>query len=479
VALGSGTLTLPANDAVSWKVPTPGLLSFDIRIVNASGWGASVFDNPPAFDVLLINKVTYDIYSSGTGSLSVDNRFFFKRVNWVWRRDLFLDASFAFMGDWYIVLDNSNVWDLDAAGLDPGAPSARPPRQSNLTVQYSVEYVLSTAKSVTQLATPCGTVTLNKAPNPVFSYRLTTGVWEIEFGIDSCATGVVPTELNVTMGPCPVIYYVLDRTNFAVVSANDFQSAAHDPSIQPPPSGARHVLNITSAVGELFFVMYAKSATVSAWYRIDQLGASCGRTPAGTANCTLGTRDCACLGDNSCNRGLRCANATCVACPVGDVDCACRQSFTCNAPDSICTGASLRAGGTCQRCPRGTASCPPRAASLLDAVWDRCDADLKTFAFGNTETCQQCPRGKVGCRCDPGNACSSGSLCNVNVTTCVADPNRTTSRPVVPKTTAPRTEVSRFVVEPVETRGVDPESDAARLTVGSLAFVMVIRSFFF
>lgn len=476
-ALGSGVQTLEANDALSWKVPTPGLLSFDVRLVNASGWGANVFDNTPFVDVLLINKTNYDIYTASVGAITVDHRYFFKRVNWVWRRDMFLGAAFDFVGDWYLVVDNGFVWDLDAAGVDPG-PSARPPRgrASNLTVRYSVEYVVSSA--VTQLTAPCGTVTLNKTPNPAFYYRLTTGVWEIEFGIDSCATGVVPTG-NVTAGPCPLIYYILDRANFDIVAANDFQAALHEASIQPPPTGARHTLNVTSAVGELFFVLYAKSATTTAWYRVDKLGEVCGKAPPANSTCALGTLDCACHADASCNRGLRCnaATVTCVACPVGDANCACRQSFTCSAADLYCTGASLRTNGVCTRCAAGAAGCSPRLAGVNDTVWDRCDADLKPFAMGSVEVCLACPRGDTRCRCGPANQCSVGNLCNATTETCTADPTRTTVLSTVPPTTAPVKETTRFVVEPVETRGNDPSGNAAT-PLRLAAFAALVHVYF-
>lgn len=450
------------------------MLSFDIRITNSTGWGVNAFDSAAYVDVLLVNKKNYDIYTLSSGAFTVDHRYFFKRVNWVTRRDLNLAAAYDFAGDWYLVLDNGYTWDLDAAGVDPG-PSARPPRgrPSLLTVDYTVDYVVASA--VTQLTAPCGLVTLNKSPNPAFYYRLTAGSWELQFGIDSCATGVAPTG-NVTSGPCPLIYYILDRTNFDIINSGDFQTAVHDAAIQPPPSGARFALNVSVAAAELFFVLYAKSSTLSAWYRVDKLGEMCGRALGTNDTCIAGTVGCACSADRTCNRGMRCGNNTCIACAVGDVGCSCTQAYTCGSPDLRCIGASLRVPGVCTRCDLGTVNCAPRPNAT--DLWERCDANLRPLAYGNADVCLQCPRGDINCRCGAASVCSEPTnLCNATTDICVTDPSKaTTTTTPAPTTVASGTDTTtRFVVEPVETRGVDPQpSAAASLIVPPIRSLLVV-----
>jgi hypothetical protein len=204
----------------------------------------------------------------------------------------------------------------------------------------------------------------------------------------------------------------------------------------------------------------------------------CGRALAVNDSCIAGTTGCACSADRTCNRGMRCENNTCTACAVGDVGCSCTQAYTCGAPDLRCIGASLRVPGVCTRCDLGTLNCAPRPNGT--DVWDRCDANLRPLTYGNAEICLQCTRGDINCRCGAAGACSEPTnLCNATTDICVTDPSKaTTTTMPVPTTAASGTDATtRFVVEPVETRGADPQPSAAAVPTRSILAILALMLF--
>ena len=120
--------------------------------------------------------------------------------------------------------------------------------------------------------------------------------------------------------------------SYTKVSNRDFEGVEFVQALQPPPSGERWTLNATNQ--ELYFVMYARSATLNVYYRIDKLGERCGAV----GTCPPGAEDCACRSDGSCNRGLRCDADTlmCKACGVGTVGCDCTFAYSCNSQELRC-----------------------------------------------------------------------------------------------------------------------------------------------
>jgi hypothetical protein len=115
----------------------------------------------------------------------------------------------------YLVVDNTFDWNFDALAGGVGL-SAHPPAQSSLSIQYTLTY--SSAELVdTTLVGACGVVTLNTNPNPPFYKNLSVGLYDIAFGVDSCAGDVVsPAVSNVSSSACPFLAYVLDPDAFHV-----------------------------------------------------------------------------------------------------------------------------------------------------------------------------------------------------------------------------------------------------------------------
>jgi hypothetical protein len=463
---------LEANDALSWKVPTPGLLSFDIRITNSSGWGVNAFDAAAYVDVLLVNKKNYDIYTLSTGAITVDHRYFFNASTGSRVAISFSPPPTISPATGISCSTTATPGISTAAGVDPG-PSARPPRgrPSLLTVDYTVDYVVASA--VTQLTAPCGLVTLNKSPNPAFYYRLTAGTWELQFGIDSCATGVAPVG-NVTSGPCPLIYYILDRTNFDIINAGDFQTAVHDAAIQPPPSGARFALNVSAPPpsSSLFSTpnpplsppgtASTSSAKCAAARSPSTTRASPAPPPARAAPTAPATEAC--------------AAKTTPAPPAPSATSAARARR--RTPAARPTSAALAPRSACQACARAAISAHsiaprPNATDL----WERCDANLRPLTYGNADVCLQCTRGDINCRCGAASVCSEPTnLCNATTDICVTDPSKaTTTTTPVPTTAASGTDATtRFVVEPVETRGADPQPSSAAAAAAPIQWTLAI-----
>lgn len=113
----------------------------------------------------------------------------------------------------YLLFDNTFLWDFDKYSGGVGQ-SASPPAGSSLTVQYTVDYARS---SDVVLTGDCGVVTLNPNPNPSIYKLLLPGVYDIEFGIDSCASDLVSVPgANITDSPCKFLVYILDETGLMV-----------------------------------------------------------------------------------------------------------------------------------------------------------------------------------------------------------------------------------------------------------------------
>ena len=230
---------------------------------------------------------------------------------------------------------------------------------------------------------------------------------------------------------------------------------------QPPKTGEAWRLNVTES--DLYFVLYAESSTLNAFYRVDRVGEMCGVAGA----CPVGVESCACRSDGTCNRDLRCnpQSLTCEACPVGEAGCACSFAYSCNQPNVRCRQWSLRDPGVCQPCALGTESCTPRSGnnSVAAQFWARCDEALVPFEVtGRGETCLPCSRGDPHCRCRPDLTCSQSegeAVCDEASERCELVMPMTTPKPIamsgnVQPTTGKSTD---FVVEPVATRGEDPQ----------------------
>ena len=68
---GSDLRTVQVDECMSWKLPTPGVLSFEFIITNSSGWGHPM-ENRAYFDLFLVSEANLNIYKARNASISID-----------------------------------------------------------------------------------------------------------------------------------------------------------------------------------------------------------------------------------------------------------------------------------------------------------------------------------------------------------------------------------------------------------------------
>ena len=155
------------------------------------------------------------------------------------------------------------------------------------------------------------------------------------------------------------------------------------------------------------------------------------------AGCDIGTQDCGCALDRSCDDGLTCQGGSCQAlsCDVGSLGCACSSRFTCESgltcdlstqqcresgsctpgnegcgclDDGSCVGELTCSSGQCvdPNCPAGLEGC----ACLDGACGETANGDTLSCSGG---ICQldSCPAGDVGCACLNGSECADDATC--------------------------------------------------------------------